>query len=104
MTTIFGVITLALATGCSWPGTAEVRRLTVQMAPGLPQERVRELFGEPRRAYANPAGWHASGWGRGFSVDQNPEDELIWEYRKGALEVTFRRGAKGWVVRSWSSR
>jgi len=34
--------------------------------------------------------------------EDRPEDELVWEYDKIDLKITFRHTQAGWVVKTWS--
>jgi hypothetical protein len=37
------------------------------------------------------------------SLVMTKEDELVWEYDKIDLEITFRHTQAGWVVKTWST-
>ena len=70
----------------------QARRKSVRLYPGLPQREVVSLYGIPSKAEGNP--------------DQDnqyrTEDELVWEYEKIDLAITFRHTQAGWVVKTWS--
>ena len=84
----------------------EARRKSVQLYPGLPQREVVSLFGMPNKAEGNPDEGSPSrdyDEHRGRSDFQHrTEDELVWEYDKIDLKITFRQTQAGWVVKTWS--
>jgi hypothetical protein len=66
----------------------EARSKSVHLYPGLPQRQVVKLYGMPNKAEGN-------------SDEDRKEDELVWEYDKIDLTITFIRGQAGWVVNDW---
>jgi hypothetical protein len=105
--TILLMIALAVF-GCA--NHREARRKSVQLYPGLPQHQVVSLYGMPNkaegnRAEGNPSGdydEHHEGSGGQSSFQHRTEDELVWDYDKIDLEITFRNTQAGWVVKTWS--
>ena len=88
----------------------EARRKSVQLYPGLPQREVVSLFGIPNKAEGNPDEGNPSGdydnrqgeSGGKSEFQHRTEDELVWEYEKIDLKITFRQTQAGWVVKTWS--
>jgi hypothetical protein len=88
----------------------EARRKSVQLYPGLPQHQVITLFGMPNKAEDNPDegnpsgdyGEHHDGSGGKSDFQHRTEDELVWEYDRIDLRITFRQTQAGWVVKTWS--
>lgn len=68
----------------------EARRKSVQLYPGLPQRDVINLYGMPNKAEGNS------------DEGNRTADELVWEYEKIDLTITFRHTQSGWIVRTWS--
>jgi hypothetical protein len=68
------------------------------------------LYGTPNKAEGNPDEGNPSGdyderrQGSGGKSDfqHRTEDELVWEYDKIDLKITFRTTQTGWVVKTWS--
>ena len=97
-----------VVSGCA--NHREARRKSVQLYPGLPQREVVSLYGMPSKAEGNPDeknpsgdyDEHHEGSGGEFSFRHRTEDELVWEYDKIDLEITFRNTQAGWVVKTWS--
>jgi hypothetical protein len=95
-------------TGCA--NHREARRKSVQLYPGLPQREVVSLYGMPNKAQGNPDEGNPSGdydqhqevSGRKSDFQHRTEDELVWEYEKIDLKITFRHTQTGWVVKTWS--
>jgi hypothetical protein len=64
----------------------------------------------PNRAQGNPDEGNLSGdydehrqeFGSKSDFQHRTEDELVWEYDKIDLKVTFRHAQAGWVVKTWS--
>jgi hypothetical protein len=53
----------------------------------------------------NPSGdydEHQAASGRRSDFQHRTEDELVWEYEKIDLTITFRHTQAGWVVKTWS--
>jgi hypothetical protein len=98
-----------VVSGCA-TNHREARRKSVQLYPGLPQREVVSLFGMPNKAQGNPDEGNPSGdyderrQGSGGKSDfqHRTEDELVWEYDKIDLKITFRHAQAGWVVKTWS--
>jgi hypothetical protein len=88
----------------------EARRKSVQLYPGLPQREVVSLFGMPNKAEGNPDEGNPSGdydehhqaYVGKSDFQHRTEDELVWEYDKIDLKITFRHMQAGWVVKTWS--
>ena len=88
----------------------EARRKSVQLYPGFPQRAVVSLFGMPNKAEGNPDEGNPSGdyderhqaSGSKSDLQHRTEDELVWEYDKIDLKITFRQTPAGWVVKTWS--
>jgi hypothetical protein len=76
----------------------EARRKSVQLYPGLPQREVVSLFGMPNKAEGNPDEGNPSGdydehhqaYVGKSDFQHRTEDELVWEYDKIDLKITFR--------------
>jgi len=68
----------------------EARRKSVRLYPGLPQREVVSLYGMPNKAEGNT------------DEGNRTEDQLVWEYEKIDLTITFRHTQIGWVVKTWS--
>jgi hypothetical protein len=104
---ILAIVALAVF-GCA--NHREARRKSVQLYPGLPQRAVASLYGMPSKAEGNPDEGNPSGdydnhqeGSEGKSDFQHrTEDELVWEYDKIDLKITFRHTQAGWVVKTWS--
>jgi hypothetical protein len=105
--TILLIIALSIF-GCA--NHREARRKSVRLYPGLPQRAVVSLYGMPSKAEGNPDEGNPSGdydnhqeGSEGKSDFQHrTEDELVWEYEKIDLKITFRHTQAGWVVKTWS--
>ena len=88
----------------------EARRKSVQLYPGLPQRQVVSLYGMPNKAEGNPDDGNPSGdyaqhqevSGGQSNFQHRTQDELVWEYEKIDLKITFRQTQAGWVVKTWS--
>lgn len=97
-----------VAFGCA--NHREARRKSVQLYPGLPQGEVVSLFGMPNKAQGNPDEGnpsgdydeHHEGSGSQSNFQHRTEDELVWEYDKIDLRISFRHVQTGWVVKTWS--
>ena len=97
-----------VVSGCA--NHREARRKSVQLYPGLPQREVVSLFGMPNKAQGNPDEGNPSGdyderrqGSEGDSSFQHrKEDELVWEYDRIDLKITFKHNQAGWVVKTWS--
>jgi hypothetical protein len=93
----------AMLVGCA-TDEPQARAKTSQLREGMSQGQVKRIFGQPDKVdhddgyhhgYGIPYyGWHGRGGG---------EEEVTWEYRNPKLEVTFRRGSGGWVVKEWDN-
>lgn len=77
-----------VVTGCA--NHREARRKSVKLYPGLPQREVVSLYGMPNKAEGNT------------DEANRTEDELVWEYEKIDLTITFRHTQTGWAVKTWS--
>jgi hypothetical protein len=105
--TILLMIALAVF-GCA--NHREARRKSVQLYPGLPQREVVSLYGTPSKAQGNPDEGnpsrdydeHRQESGGKSDFQHQTEDELVWEYDKIDLTITFRNTQAGWVVKTWS--
>ena len=105
--TILLMIAVVLA-GCA--NHREARRKSVQLYPGLPQRQVVSLYGMPNKAEGNPDDGNPSGdyaqhqevSGGQSNFQHRTQDELVWEYEKIDLKITFRQTQAGWVVKTWS--
>jgi hypothetical protein len=75
---------------CGCANHREARRKSVQLYPGLPQREVVSLYGMPNKAEGNP------------DEGNRTEDELVWEYEKIDLTITFRHTQSEWVMKTWS--
>ena len=88
----------------------EARRKSVHLYPGLPQREVVSLYGMPNKAEGNPDEGNPSrdyderrqGSGGKSDFQHRTEDELVWEYDKIDLKISFRNTQAGWVVKTWS--
>ena len=105
--TILLMLTVVV-TGCA--NHREARRKSVHLYPGLPQREVVSLYGMPTKAEGNPDegnpsgdyAEHHEGSGGRFDSQHRTEDELVWDYEKIDLKITFRHTQAGWVVKTWS--
>jgi hypothetical protein len=77
---------------CGCANHREARRKSVQLYPGFSQREVVNLYGMPSKAEGNPD----------QDNQHRTEDELVWEYEKIDLAITFRHTQTGWVVKTWS--
>jgi hypothetical protein len=97
-----------VVSGCA--SQKEARRKSVQLYPGLPQREVVSLYGMPNKAEGNPDEGNPSGdydqhqevSGGKSDFQHRTQDELVWEYEKIDLTITFRHTPAGWVVKTWS--
>ena len=96
----------AMLVGCASNDTPQNRAKVSQLREGMSQGQVSRIFGQPNRVdhdegYRHGYGIPYYGWrGHGYGRD---EEELTWEYENPKLEVTFRRGRGGWVVKEWDN-
>ena len=108
MERIILLILAVVVAGCA--NHREARRKSVHLYPGLAQREVVALYGMPSKAEGNPDEGNPSGdyadhqesSGSKSDFQHRTEDELVWEYDKIDLKITFRHAQAGWVVKTWS--
>ena len=93
-----------VVSGCAGQAAREARHKSAQLYPGLPQRAVVRLFGMPDKAEGKPSGTYAgvSAFPRRFNFERRSEDQVVWQYDKIDLTITFIDTQAGWVVKTWS--
>ena len=89
---------------CAGQATKEARRKSAQLYPGMARSQVIRLFGMPDKAEGKPSGTYAgvSAFPRRFKFERRSEDQVVWEYDKIDLTITFIQAQAGWVVKTWA--
>jgi hypothetical protein len=102
MKRIILLIIAVAVTGCASQATKEGRRKSAQLYPGMAQSKVVRIFEMPDKTEGKPSGTYfkMSPFQR-FNFERRNEDQVVWEYDKIDLTITFIQGQAGWVVKDW---
>ena len=105
------ILTVAAASatlvGCASSDNPQNRAKLSQLREGMSQSQVSRIFGQPNKVDHDDNYHHGYGYGIPYygwhGHHGDGEEELTWEYNDPKLEVKFRRGRGGWVVKEWDN-